>query len=82
MIKNIFYRTTVGNHDPRRASGIQFPAAADAELGEHLAQAPLDLPRRQEQLRADLRVRQAVAGQPGDLLLLGRVSSSRVPGFI
>ena len=55
----------------------QLLARADPELGEHLAQVPLDGARAEEQLRADLGVRQAVARQPGDVLLLG-VSSSRV----
>ena len=50
--------------------GLQLVPGADAELGEHLGQVPFDGARGQEQLRADLRVRQAVAGQPGDLLLL------------
>ena len=58
--------------------GLQFVARADAELGEHLAQVPLDGARAEEQPRADLRVRQAVAGQPGDLLAPAAVSSSRV----
>jgi hypothetical protein len=49
--------------------GLQFVAGADAELGEYLAQVPFDRARAEEQLGADLRVRQAVAGEPGDLLL-------------
>src|ERR1700730_3681472 len=50
--------------------GLQFVAGDDAKLGEHFAQVPFDRARGQEQLGADLRVRQAVAGQPCDLLLL------------
>ena len=42
----------------------------DPQLGEHLAQVPLHGPRAEEQPRADLRVRQPVAGQPRDLPLL------------
>ena len=42
----------------------------DPELGEHLAQVPLHGARAEEQPRADLRVRQPVAGQPRDLPLL------------
>ena len=44
---------------------------ADAELGEDLAQVVLDGARADEQPGADLRVGQAVAGQPRDLGLLG-----------
>src|SRR6185503_10869985 len=39
-------------------------------LGEHLAQVPLDGARTEEQLRADLRVRQSFASEPCDLSLL------------
>src|SRR5215469_15655640 len=46
--------------------GGQLAAGADAELGEYLAQVPLDRPRGQEQPGADLRISQAVARQPGD----------------
>src|SRR5580693_5274399 len=56
----------------------ELPARGDTELGEHVAQVPLDRARTDEQLRADLRVRQAVAGQPGDLLLLRRELVARV----
>jgi hypothetical protein len=55
-----------------RQRGVQFVAGPDAELGIYLAQVPFDRAGGQEQLGADLRVRQAVAGQPGDLLLLRR----------
>jgi len=57
-----------------RAGGrhaVQLTAGADAELGEHLPQVVLDGVRADEQPGADLRVRQAVPGQPRDLGLLG-----------
>ena len=47
------------------------------ELREHVAQVPLDRARADEQLGADLRVRQALAGEPGDLLLLRREPPAR-----
>src|SRR5450631_209501 len=58
-----------------RPSGVgqrpaELPARADAELGEYLAQVPLDGARTEEQLGADLRIRQPVTGEPGDLRLL------------
>src|SRR5450631_54764 len=58
-----------------RPSGVgqrpaELPARADAELGEYLAQVPLDGARAEEQLGADLRIRQPVTGEPGDLRLL------------
>ena len=43
----------------------------DVELGEDLAQVVLDRARADEQLRADLRVGEPVASEPGDLSLLG-----------
>src|SRR4051794_26897255 len=54
--------------DPRGAS--QLPAGTDAELGEHVAQMPLDRPGAQEELRPDLRVRQPIGGKQRDLPLL------------
>ena len=48
----------------------ELPAGADAELGEHLTQMPLDRARAQEQLGADLGIGQPVPGPPGDLPLL------------
>ena len=54
----------------------QLPAAADLELPEHLVQVVLHGARADEELRADLRVRVAVARQPRDLELLGR---QRIP---
>ena len=51
---------------------------ADAELGEHLAQVPLDRSGADEQLGGDLRIGQAVAGQPRDLRLLGRELLARL----
>ena len=50
--------------------GPKVAAGADLELQEHLAQVPFDRARAQEELRRDLGVRQAVAGEPRDLLLL------------
>src|SRR5580693_9715046 len=56
----------------------ELPARGDTELGKHVAQVPLHRARADEQLRADLRVRQAVAGEPGDLLLLRRELLARI----
>jgi hypothetical protein len=50
---------------------VELTAGADAELGEDLAQVVLDGVGADEQPGADLRVGQAVAGQPRDLGLLG-----------
>jgi len=50
--------------------GGQLAAGADAELGEYLAQVPLDRARGQEQPGADLRIGQAVTRQPGNAGLL------------
>src|ERR1700738_848520 len=47
----------------------ELPARRDAELDEDLPQVPFDGVRADEQLRADLLIRQAVAGQPRDLPL-------------
>ncbi len=60
---------------PARA-GVEASARVDPQLAEHLVQVPLDGARTEEQLGADLRVGQAVAGEPRDLLLL-RCESSR-----
>ena len=65
---------------PAGQRGPELAAGADPELGEHLAQVPLDGARAEEQLGADLRVRQAVAGEPGDLLLLRRELVARLGG--
>src|SRR6516165_10526003 len=56
----------------------ELPARGDAELREHVAQVPFDRARADEQLGADLRVRQAVVGEPGDLPFLGRELVARV----
>src|SRR6185312_10606157 len=53
-----------------RQDAAEVAARGDAELGEDLAQVVLDSARRQEQPGADFGVREAVAGQPGDLGLL------------
>ena len=51
---------------------LEAAARADPELGEHLVQVPLDGPRAEVELGADLRIRPAVAREPGDVLLLWR----------
>src|ERR1700677_580517 len=61
-------------------------AGADAELGVHLAQVPLDRARADEQLGADFRVGLPLTGEPGDLRLLGgellaRLGSVVADGF-
>src|SRR3954469_19508011 len=42
----------------------------DVELGEHVAQMPLDGPRAEKESRTDLGIREALAGQRRDLSLL------------
>src|SRR5262245_11583428 len=57
----------------RRVAGqdhVELAPRADAELGEDLAQVVLDRARADEEPAADLRVREALAGEPGDLGLL------------
>ena len=54
--------------DGKRA--FKLSARPDPELREHLVQMPFDRARAEEQLLADLRVRQAVASKRGDLALL------------
>ena len=51
---------------------MQTAARADPELAEHLPQVQFDRPGTEEQLPADLRVRQPVARELRDLLLLRR----------
>jgi hypothetical protein len=41
-------------------TGTQLPARTDTDLGEHLAEMPLHRAGAKEELRADLRVRQAI----------------------
>src|SRR3954454_14873817 len=60
-----------GGSEPRQGV-VELRARADPELVEHLVQMPLDGAGAEVELRADLRVRPALAGQPGDELLLGR----------
>ena len=56
----------------RLGQGVaELAARGDAELGEDLAQVVLDRAGADEQPGADLRVGQPLAGQPGDLGLLG-----------
>ena len=57
---------------------VELPAGADPELGEHLVQVPLDGAGAEVELRADLGVRAALAGQPRDELLLGRELVARL----
>ena len=53
---------------------LQLPPGADAELGEYLAQVPFDGPGTDEELSADLLVRQAVPSEPRDeRFLLGEL---------
>src|SRR6266508_1659267 len=49
---------------------FQALAGGDAELGEHLVQVPFDGARADVQPGTDFRVRKALTGEPGDLLLL------------
>jgi hypothetical protein len=60
----------IGSRAGKRAG--QLVAAVDSELAEHLSQVPLNRARAEEQPRADLRVRQAVARELSDLPLLRR----------
>ena len=55
-----------------RQSLFQFSPRADTELGEDVAEMPLHGSRTKEQARPDLRVRQPVTSQFGDLPLLRR----------
>src|SRR5512132_2203701 len=57
---------------------FQAASRVDPELAEDLVQVPLDRARAEEQLGADLRVGEPVAGEPGDLLLLRRERLARV----
>ena len=50
----------------------ELASGPDSELGEHVAQVPLDGAWAEEQAGADLRVREPVAGELGDLSLLRR----------
>src|SRR6266568_8041533 len=51
--------------------GVELVAGADVELGEDLVQVVLDRARAHEEVGSDLRVGQAITGQPGDLDLPG-----------
>src|SRR4051794_15584961 len=62
-----------GGHARRRGVRqrvVELAARTDAELGEDVAQMPLDGARADEQLRADLGIRAPIARQAGDLRLL------------
>src|SRR3954452_21278925 len=56
----------------------QLPARADAELGEDVVQMPLDRADTDEKLRSDLRIRQDVPRETGDLLLLRSQLAARL----
>src|SRR5829696_7681671 len=56
----------------------EFATGVDPELGEHLAQVPLDRAWTDEELRADLRIREALAREPRDLFLLRSELVARV----
>src|SRR4051812_44630095 len=60
----------VGVRGLERAS--QLAPGPDPELGEHVAQVPLDGAFAEEEAGADLRVREPIAGELGDLTLLRR----------
>src|SRR5215216_2250038 len=55
-----------------RKGVVEAYARADPELGEHLLEVPFDRARTEEELRADLRVRPAVASPSRDEVFLGR----------
>src|SRR3954447_11492118 len=63
------YESRVTCHRTQRVA--ELAARVDPDLGENLAQVPLDGSRAEKENGADLRVRKAVAGEPGNLLLLG-----------
>jgi hypothetical protein len=54
-----------------RKRAVEVDARANAEFGEHLVQVVFDSARADEQPRADLRIREAVAGKASNLRLLG-----------
>src|SRR3954467_9132164 len=53
-------------------------ARADTELGEDVMQMPLDRANTDEKLRSDLRIRQDVPRETGDLLLLRSQLAARL----
>src|SRR5262249_7510961 len=53
-----------------RQRAVELMTGTDAQLGEHLAEVVLDRVPADEQPRADLRVRETVAGELGDAGLL------------
>src|SRR5262249_35154538 len=66
-------------HSGRAEYGPQLLPRADAKLGIHAPQVPLDRPRAKEQLGTDLRIRQSLRGEPRDLRLLrGEVGAGLV----
>jgi hypothetical protein len=61
---------------------LELAARGDVELAEHLAQVVLDGAGADEQPRADLRIRQTVAGQLRDLRLLWGQPVARLDGAL
>src|SRR3954454_15352811 len=61
-----------------REGVVEAHARADPELREHLLQVPFDRARAEEELRADLRVRPAVASPSRDEVFLGRQLVARL----
>src|SRR5918992_5706918 len=61
-------------------NAAELVARGDVELQEDLAQVVLHRARADEELCADLRVRETVLREPGDLRLLGREHAARVVG--
>src|SRR3954454_19045406 len=51
---------------------VELTARADAQLGEDMAQVPLDRAGADEELRADLGIRAPIAREAGDVRLLRR----------
>src|SRR5260370_42545636 len=62
--------------------GVELVAGADGELGEDLVQVVLHGARAHEQPGRDLGVRQAIAGQPGDLGLPGGEPTGGIGGAL
>jgi hypothetical protein len=54
----------------------------DPKLGEHVSQMPLDGPGAEEEPRADLRIRQAIAGKLRDLQFLRGQIVTRLDGSL
>src|SRR5580700_4173977 len=61
---------------------VKLAAGADVELGEDLGEVVLDRAGTDEQPGTDLRIGQAVPGQPGDLRLLGSQLAGSLHGAL